>query len=487
MPRFREHNQRCLVLEVDDRGLIAVEADLSYPRPRITGWFEALWPTGIAWRRDPAAAGGWLRHQMDAAGITASITRVVLRRDQTIVRPLEIPRSDPGDTAGIVSCQAAVQLSVPVRDVVVDYIEQNDTSESPSKRVLLLAVPKSTIDSIGSLCEAAKLVAESIGLRAANVTSLTAAGQTESAVVIVVADDDSAEIAAMHGGRLVQAVSIPIDGGQDAADQVASGVARLRTSLQYSSVPDFSKLVVWGLPDHSRQLAKDLSRRFDGRTEIMDCEKLVGGLQLLTRRNPAGCVSALLAAAGGCTSSVSFLLQRKVRNTFLRRHAPLIAVLSVCVLICAWYSWKRVRDERLAAEIAQLGGEKRGLATRIESGRDAHEIAEWLRQWEQSRVDWVRELDGFAEQLPEAELLFFKGVHMESRPNGNSLRADGYARDRAAIMELNERLLARRDRYQLRPHGISPGRFSTEYPLRFEVEAGLNHPWSGDSAVGNGK
>lgn len=168
---------------------------------------------------------------------------------------------------------------------------------------------------------------------------------------------------------------------------------------------------------------------------------------------------------------VDFLHPRRpvVKKDNRRLKRMLVAAAAVLLLGGGWW-WLSSYQQELDRQIATLEREIRDLDDVLKRGAPTLSSASEVDGWLSRRRDWLAELTGFAALQPGRDQMYFDRVLLTPRTltGPARLRATGYARTRADVEDLQQRLAG--EGYQIQPQPVRRSDRSGSYPWRFELD-----------------
>jgi hypothetical protein len=187
-------------LAIGERSLLAAELTAG-DKPSARQLAEFVYPDGLS-TANPDALGKALGEFLGANGFTAKSAVVGLPARWLVVKPKEVPPTDPATLAEMLRLQAEGEFSSELKDLVYDYAAAS--GDEAVKSVLLIATQKKHVDSASALCEAAGLNA--IAVMPTAIALGAATGQTMGRDAMVLAVSSSGAELTAHASGAASAI-----------------------------------------------------------------------------------------------------------------------------------------------------------------------------------------------------------------------------------------------------------------------------------------
>lgn len=478
-----DHGQVCGLLAQVAPGRVQVRRAFVLPKPQIPATASGSGPIPIE----------WLKTELTRLGLSGGETLVVVPRDETVVRRLEVPPTPDAELPVIVRFQAGVKSQALLDDSSLDFIPLPHRGDSPAREVLMATVSKQTITEIRTITELAGLKLGSLSMTPAAVAELIARVEQPGA-----GNDGESLVVARHGGRVEISVlrdqhllfshSARIsdeDGAVPGPQAMAAETSRAMVSLR-GAVPHVKIERVWTLvgADEHDALAELLHRRLGCEIKRLDLMTLAtwdpGSLD--ARDDPglfAGALGLLWSRAEPRVPALDFLDPRKppvVRDTRKQKYAIIGAGAAATLLLLGLFQWWNVSS--LSAQVARLEKQNADIAATLKKGEPIFQSADLVAEWVAGGTPWLEELAEFRKRFPATDRVYLESIdlHPKERSNPAQIKIKGFARTREDIMKLSDKFLAVDDRYKVMPYVDQASPADGYYPWRFEWEIQLVEP-----------
>lgn len=458
-----------LALEWEHEHVFGVQAHVAGGRVRIERTFVIPRPSSTVSSSGPLQID-WLRPELVRLGISGGHVLVALPRDEAVVKRVELPEVSDDELPVIVRFQAGAKSSVALDELSLDFIPLPKRSEVPGREVLMATIPRQTIDEVRTVCESAGLTLSLLGLTAAAVAefvarSEAAVGSGTGASLVVARHGSRVEISVLRQGCLVFSHSARLNAetaGKDAQPIIAE-VSRALVALR-GAVADVKIDRAWTVVSTAEheQLAEALRRRLacdvlplDPFAPV-DCDRSVSD-EVADRSLFAGPIGLLLARCDSRVPGIDFLAPRQPPVKKDTRRQRLIfagAGAAVLVLLLAGYQWMQISD--LNEQIEALQDEQTELDQKLKKGEPVATAEGFVARWEGAGEDWLGELGELARHMPATDRVYLKKITLETRAIGTAastakVRLEGYTREQADALKLNEEFVGSGDHYQGMP------------------------------------
>ena len=466
---------------------------------------ESLHAAAVPPEASPANAdafGRFLGSVIERLGLRNAAVVMAAGRSQAVLKSVALPPNVlPEELASMVQFQVARELPFQSDEAVVDYTlgshwaasEQPASGEAAvgeaSTSVLAAAVRLPVVDAARTLCQAAGLRLQRLGLRpyaclrALRRCVRTAPGER---LLLVNLTSDEVEIDLVCGEDLefsrAATVAVPAGAGvapvraagraaEAAATQDAPGAGDqapgdtesavrrvveevVRSLHSFHAVQRSAQLgacLVAGGTGLEQAVREALAQRLGVRCELLDPSPAFG---LRRGEGVSSFIAALGLAAGQCEQDFHFdflnpkrpVVKRDTRK--LRLAAALVAgALVLVALLGAGHAHVRARE----AQVRDLKN-KCDAAAKENSLRKA--LAARLRKvdaWLDQDVDWLGQLAYLSNTLPEARQLYLTKLNCQM----GTIKMSGRVRDRETVLGFSKTLMDQPG-YNVRPGTITP-------------------------------
>ncbi len=489
--RFRGKRQSgdFLCLEFDSVQMTAIEGSISGNSVKIKKLHRAALPD-FSPKDDPEKSAEWLRQELQQAKITAKRVLMSLPRSAVTLKHFEFADAPDHELPDIVLLQTEAQSSLPADQLCVDFLKLPAKQESPGVNVLAATISSSLVSEYQKLVTSAGHELVSIGLRPLAVAELVDRMATHSdsdgACLIFDKTDSEVAISLSWKRRIVASYYCRINASDSDNDNPAIvSAARRMLAANKSWLPDTEIQKMWlvGCADEFDSLRSQLAAEFRCDVDIVDPAKLLTFDNADDRANAssriAGPIGMLVSQTSAEAGKLNFAAPRKAVVRRDRRIGKMIAVAGLtAVLVLAGWIFMDGEIRRLDRRIQKLTEMEREQFEMLRKGEPILESQRLFDSWIAGRFAWTDELLAFSKYMPAAERAYVTSLQLDAQAESGKgrLKATGYARDRADVIDLNNQLLQADDHYELQPHGIRPSHRDPYYPSRFEVEVRIRQP-----------
>ena len=415
------------------------------------------------------------------AGVSARVADVVLSQQDVVTRWLELPAVSDAELPEVVRFQAGTKSTLPVDQLIVDYLPLPVPEESETRSVLLATVAKSTVAEIERELSVAGVELRSVGVSSLALSDLAqknAGSQGETDGLMIAADREQLEVTVHQRGFTVLTHSASLSGESDPVRTAGQAISRALFAAG-NSVADLKldSAVLFGA------LGEDLVDVVRGRmagsqgdprvsvvsladTPLVDFrvkppEALVGSPSLVAS------IGGLLAATGQVAERVDFLDPHKPPPPERRVSNQLLIRVAAGVLLAAGVLYGlRVMGERgHADEIADI--QEKIKKQQKEFGPNSAELSQALRsisaveRWQKKKVQWLDQLNELTPVLGESGEVILTEVNMSQdvRKGFGRITVTGLANDRGPVTKMTSSIRGNKNyNYTVRPSKLDPNK-----------------------------
>ena len=490
-----------LALDWDSQQVCGVAAQVGRKSVRVKKCFASRWPDDINPSANPAAAGAWLRQQLEKAGIAESDALLSLPREAVSVKPLQLPNVPDDELPGAVRLQTATRFPMPLDQLVLDFIPVPALPGAAGRSVLIATLPKAILERIHRLTDAAGLKLAAVDMSPTAVTTLVRraprnrAAATDGLTLVVSQLGQRVEILMLRQQCLVFSHATSL-AGTDLVERnraLLIDVGRCWIAAESEgAVAGLRVERVWMLGGdvENPQLVGALEKRFSCSVltslDPLSDTSVSGDTSSATadRWSYAPAVGMLLARAGSGGESIDFINPRKaaVKRSQGKLRAGLAAA-AVVVLLCCAFGMLQVeladRDRRIETQTQ----ERAQLDEKIAEGKDVLESAAALERWGEQNVNWIEQFRDLKASFDVSGGIFLSDFKVTPPTRGELVawRATGFARKEEDVRTLYQRLYEQR--YRLSPYAIQPSKTDPEYPFQFDLMVELVREGKSAAAV----
>lgn len=492
----RKARGRRLVLDIDAGRVVLVDGQIDEGSARIRAVMSVAHPEDLLGR--PAEqVGGWIKQEMQRAGVRAAPLIFAVPRSEAIIKSLELPGGGglrEEEVAELVRLQLTRQTALASSACVVDHfvVEGVAGVDAGLARVLAGAVSEERLRWRRGVARGMGVPLVAAELRSSGVCALVAtlAPADAASVLAILPGPGAAEIVVMEGGRLVTArgidVARPAEYSGAYTERLATEASRTWVSSRLERpASERGVVVVLGDDEAARAIADAAAASLELPARVaVPGATLVDGLAALSADERAASLvhAGLLLRAALDEPALNFAAPRKPPDrSAIRRQAVLAGLFGAVVLGgVAWVLATREIDAIKARHSLVMG---EGVALKERYDERLVEIAtlRHMEAWARPRVDWLAHLTAIEGVTADPPAIVLGGVsgRLEAgvavKPKSDladpgswadtqraTLRLSGQAADREFVAALRTALLARGD-YAVVTRG-------PETDTRFEID-----------------
>ena len=493
LDRFRGQRdavpERLLVLEWLPDRVIGVEATTAGSQPLIGQQFELIRPEALT-GADGAQVGAWLTAELAKLRVVARHVSVVLPREATVVRRLELPNAPDDELPLLVRFQAEAKSSVPLSELAHDFVPLPPRAGFAGREVLLATVPRPTLANIRSAMSSAGLELRTVAVSSWALAELVAAtpgdanGRTDTGCDVVIACNGSRlEIVFLYGRLPLFTHTAHLPGESVEQDETALLAEISRALMAARNIHAGLQLerayIIHDAADIA-SLALRLSPRLGCTAVRLKPHDLVKASVVTDAGSAslAAVVGLLLHEVRHAVPAINLIAPRQQVVKPDRRKLKIAGAIAAAVMLLTIGTLTlNSYLARLDREIEQQILDNAGLDEFLKNNEPVLASHKLVRDWNLGNVFWLDQMLALTERMPGTDRIYLNALRFDPRPEAlGQLKAEGFARERKDVIDLDLRLLAERDRYQVRPHAISQSPSDPEYPWRFETEIILRTP-----------
>lgn len=456
---------------------------------RIVQDFSHAWPDDFDPIRSPGQAAAQIRGRLTEQLSSSQRVIVALSREDVILRHLDVPDVSDDELPELVRYQAAARSTLPIDQLLLDFLPLPKQPGQEGRPVLAITVPKSLTQGIQAVLDEAGLEPSEITFSSVGLAEYTARahrqrGQPgEHAVLGLCHDGSHVELVVLSNSRLVYAHAAKL-----ASDDIASNVSGLlaeasRTLVAAQRVSPQLKIqhayISWQ-GEIPAELVSSLSERLGAPVEPIRVQELSATGVVVGRTSSGGgpspsMLGLALAELNRITPAFDFLHPRqpppKINLRKLQLAVGTAAALLIGVLIFGGIEWMRSSLQR---QIQALINEENDLDFKVKPGLAVLNAASLIDQWQAGNLQQIQQMSAL-ERLMEGTDRMYLSQYAFTVGQGESLgnvQAFGNAKSRDDITEFQQRLKDTKS-YLIQPRQIAHSSNDDEYPHRFELHADL--------------
>jgi Tfp pilus assembly PilM family ATPase len=491
MAKTGKSMQPYLALELEKHELSGLCAHFARGTVQVTHSFVLRWPQGTDPQEQPDKAGQWLREELDRRGIRGKYVLAALPRDEVVMRRLAVPPTTDKLLPGLVRYQAGTTSSVPLEQLVLDFLPLPPGALSEECGVLTATISRQRIDQLAALTRAAGLELIFAGIGSLAELELVARVEQRrqcdpnGTSLLVTRRGTRVEVSLMQDRHVVltHATGLSPEVAQQPGRAILGEVSRALMAAEpgLESV-EVQRAWLLGGPDESGDLREALQEHvrcevsFVHALEELDVAAASGDGDNILGRHAAALGLLLARRESQLCHALDFLHPRQpaARGTHRPWKWALLAAAAVATVAAGWtahYLYLRTLDNRIQQQLSR----EQELDLLLKQGEPVRRAAGSIGEWEKRNLNWLEQMAAVSDCLPAEDRLYFENWRMQLSVGqaAGRLEADGYARERADVEQMNEEL-ADQPGYQVRPQEIQSGASYQKYPIQFEIDVDLS-------------
>ena len=471
-----------LAINWDKSKLTGIEAHVGVASVSIKRTFEITWPEQHRPAQDPVSAGSWLKNELHHLGVSAKQVLISFPRHDSTVRLIEIPDVPLDEIPEIVRFQTATKSSVPLGQLMLDYLLMPVQEGKTTREVLVVSIGKDLHDKALKTFQSMGLEVASTGLSsvsAAEWVAHTTTGDLESPTLILNPTDGYLEMSLIQARRLLftNSVPVPVSDG-DVSNQTIQTELKRFLMARSAQLAGQSIRAITLIGDEAQQqlLMQGLQEQYQCPVEVLNPLASVATAENSetsplpgTVAGPLGLVSARQHKR---LETVDFLHPHKAEEKPDRRKLQIalgVGGLALIVLTALFLTHQRVTE--LEEEIAGRQKVQRDLDELLKRGQPTLESVALIQEWETSNSPTLKVFQELERVLPGTDRIYLSELSV-SRSSGQSLsrlRTTGNAKDDLDVRDLNQQLSY--NNYRVHPKRSNNLTSDTDYPVPFEIDA----------------
>lgn len=474
-----------LALQWEKAGIAGVEAHVSGSQVSVKRAFHIAWPDELHPAQDPISAGSWLKNELSRLKINSKQALISFPRHDSTIRLIEIPDVPLEEVPEIVRFQTATKSSVPLGQLMLDYLLLPVTEGKTTRDVLVASISK-------DLHQRAMKTLQSMGLEivATGISSLATAewvAQTDidiadlnAPTLIVNQIDHHLELSLVSEYRLLFSHSTSITPGDQANTEktIQTEINRflLARSAQLGG-QQIQHAFLIGDASVLQNFGTSLGERLNCPVEVLEARLSV---DTLTSDNPAldspgilaGPLGLLYAQGPKKLDGVDFLHPHKAEEKPDRRKLQIgLGVAGVLLIVLTAFFLTQSRVSDLEEQIAERQKIQRDLDEFLKRGQPTLESVALIEEWETSNSKTLKVMQNLEAVLPGTDRVYLSELDV-SRSAGQAisrLRSTGNAKDDLDVRDINQQLS--KMNYRVHPKRSNNTTTDSVYPVPFEIDA----------------
>lgn len=441
-----------LAINWEKSGLSGVEAHVSGTAVSVKRAFQIAWPDQLHPAQDPISAGSWLKNEFAQLKLSSKQVLLSFPRHESTIRLIEIPDVPLEEVPEIVRFQTATKSSVPLGQLLLDYLLLPAQEGKATRDVLVASIGK-------DLHQQAVKTMQSMGLEvvSSGISSIAAAewiahldtGNLDGPILIVNQINQYLELSLIHKRQLLFTNSTSITSGDQAATEPALQTEINRFLLARSAQlagQNLEKVFLIGAAQSQSEFAVKLGDRLHGIVEVIDPLTYLNSAagEDAEFEHPgvlAGPLGMLFSQTQKKLDTVDFLHPHKAEVKPDRRKLQLglgVAGVALVLLTAFFMTQRSVAD--LDEQIADRQKIQKDLAEFLKRGQPTLESVALIQEWESSNSKALKVMQELDQVLPGTDRVYLSELAV-TRSAGQSisrLRATGHAKDDLDVRDLNK-------------------------------------------------
>ena len=265
-----------LAINWEKTGLSGVAAHVSSTAVSVKCSFHINWPEQLNPAKDPVSAGSWLKNEFVRLNISSKNVLISFPRHESTIRLLDIPDVPLEEIPEIVRFQAATKSSVPLAQLLLDFLLLPAREGKPTRDVLVASIVKDlhnqavkTFQSMGMDVVSTGISAISAAEWIAHVTT----GNMDAPTLIVNQIDCYLEMSLISNRQILFTNSTSITSEDRNATEQAMITEINRFLLAHSSQlsgQNMEQVFLVGEQQSQQDIAAKLGERFQCVVEVLD-------------------------------------------------------------------------------------------------------------------------------------------------------------------------------------------------------------------------
>jgi hypothetical protein len=191
-----DRSKKALGISLGEKSLLVAQAACDAAGPQVTRVAEFTYPEGVNLEKGEAL-GAALKEFLNSSGFTARRALIGVPAKWLVVRPHQIPPTDPATAIALLGIQVEAHRLPELGEIVYDFVGQS--SETEATTALLMGLPKRWLDQILAMAKAARLQVAAVTPCTAVLGAATAVNVQRPLVLSV--RREGAELAAVEGSH----------------------------------------------------------------------------------------------------------------------------------------------------------------------------------------------------------------------------------------------------------------------------------------------
>lgn len=471
-----------LAINWEKTKLTGVEAHVGVASISIKRAFEIAWPEQHHPAQDPVSAGSWLKNELHRQGLSAKQILLSFPRHDSTVRLIEIPDVPLEEIPEIIRFQTATKSSVPLGQLMLDYLLMPVPEGKTTREVLVTSVGKDLHDNALKTFQSMGLEVISTGLSSISAVEWVAhAAESElaSPTLILNPADGYLEMSLVQERRLLFTNSTPVTGADEQVTNQTIQAELKRFLMARSSQltgQNIASVILIGDAQVQQSLVQSLQEQFQCPVEVVNPLANVNDSgNDFTQHQPgvlSGPLGLVYSRQQKQLDTVDFLHPHKAEEKPDRRKLQIgLGVAGVLLIVLTAWFLTQQRVSELDDQLAERQKVQRDLDELLKRGQPTLESMAVIDEWEASNSPTLKVFQELDRVLPGTDRIYLSELTV-NRSTGQSLsrlRSTGNARDDLDVRDLNQQLS--HSNYRVHPKRSNTLTSDTEYPVPFEIDA----------------
>ncbi|MCR9197515.1 MAG: pilus assembly protein PilM [Planctomycetaceae bacterium] len=439
--------------------------------------------------------GEKLTEALSSAGMKAEEAVVVFPRDLVTFHRITLPNLGDDEIPELVRMQAATRLTVPVESVCLDFVPLPAAPGAETREVILVTLPQQHVTAVMEALSTCRLTLSSVrvssfGIAASAVNAGLVSSDAGSNVEAIIAlGSDSIEMIFMNGNSVAFSHSGASWTSIEAAEQaVRAEVSRARmAAAEDMGAYTVSRLTLIGSPEVTAVVPDSITKRLNDATVVRvdPNDTLVSGSFAGVSASDLLAISgALVAGRAASVQNVDLINPRKApeKKDYGRLKKILIGGGLALLVIGGW----KYRDSAVSGyekQTKQIKQDVADMGDRYKAAKNQLELAEDLKAWSNRDIGWLDQMVKIREIMGSTERVFIKDVkfqHLDSKTHVGSISANGLAKSRRDIEDLERRL--REAGFDVTPNEMQQSLRDPDYSMEVELDVRIPVPEESSAA-----
>ncbi len=464
-------------------GLFGVEAHVSSTAVSVKRSFHIEWPEQLNPVQDPISSGSWLKNEFAKLSLSSKNVLISFPRHESTIRLLEIPDVPLDEVPEIAQFQAATKSSVPLNQLLLDFLLLPAGVNKATHDVLVASIAKDLHDRSVKTFQSMGLEVISTGISsiaAAEWIAHTDSGNMAAPTLIVNQVDHHLEMSLVSNREILFTNSTSLTSEDRNATEQAILTELNRFLLVCSSQlagQKSERIFLIGEEQAQQEITEKIAERFQCAVEVLDpllnIKSASGDFAALEHPGVlAGPLGMLYAQVEQKLELIDFLNPHKAEVKPDRRNLQIglgVAGVVLILLAALFLTQRRISD--LDDQLAEQQKIQRDLDDFLKRGQPTLESVALIQKWETSNSKALKLIEKIETVLPGTDRLYLDELDL-TRSAGQSisrLKASGHAKDELDVRDINQQLS--NNNFRIHPRTNKSGAIDAKYPVPFEIDA----------------